>query len=250
MSRTLEGRLNLRRWLERTTGIRGEILFSEHHLSHAALAFHSSPFTTAHVLVADGVGEWATTSLWTASDEALTVEQELHFPSSLGLFYSVVTAHLGFRVNEDEYKVMGLAAYGEDAFAREVERLLPFLPDGAFRLETSLVDLTGATTPSTPALARLLGPPRQPGEPIEQRHRDLARSAQNRLEAALVRIADRLPRERRCASPAASPSTVWPTPGWPPADRSTSPSPPATPAPPSGPRWWAITRAAASRHLA
>ena len=194
--RYLDGRVDLRRWLQKKTGVSGEILFSEHHLSHAAFAFHSSPFAAARVLVADGVGEWATTSLWTANDDGLVVEREIHFPDSLGLFYSIVTAHLGFRVNEDEYKVMGLAAYGKESLSREMDLLLPLLPDGAFRLNTELVDLAGRASPShsrTGSVARA-------GARARRRHR---REAQGR-------------RTERASTPRASPRA-----------RSRRPSPPA-----------------------
>jgi len=193
MSRYLDGRVDLRRWLERRGGFRGEILFSEHHLSHAAFAFLSSPFPRAAVLVADGVGEWATTSVWIGGPEGLAPEREIRFPDSLGLFYSLITAHLGFRVNEDEYKVMGLAAYGEDRFAAEMARLLPFCADGGFRLEPRYLRLGARDRLGAPALDALLGPPRAPGAALEDRHRDLARSAQARLEAALLRIEATLP---------------------------------------------------------
>lgn len=195
MSRYLDGRIDLRRWLERRCGFRGEILFSEHHLSHAAFAFLSSPFPRAAVLVADGVGEWATTSLWSAGPHGLVPERELRFPDSLGLFYSIVTAHLGFRVNEDEYKVMGLAAYGEDSFAAAMAELLPFGDAGGFRLERRYLRTGGRDRLAAPALDALLGPPRAPGAAIEDRHRDIARSAQARLEAALLRIEATLPPE-------------------------------------------------------
>jgi carbamoyltransferase len=192
-SRYLDGRIDLGRWIRRKTGVRCEVLFAEHHLSHAAFAFHSSPFTSAHVLVADGVGEWATTSLWSATPQGLTALREIRFPDSLGLFYSLVTAHLGFRVNEDEYKVMGLAAYGEDSQAVTMEALLPFAPDGAFRLDPRYCNFAGKDSMATPALAALLGPARTPGAPITRRHQDIARSAQARLEAALSRIEKGLP---------------------------------------------------------
>ena len=180
MSRYLDGRLDLARWLQRKGGFRGEILFSEHHLSHAAFAFHSSPFDEAVVLVADGVGEWATTSVWSAGPQGIAPLREIRFPDSLGLFYSQVTAHLGFRVNEDEYKVMGLAAYGKDSFAREMDSLLHLDAGGAFRSGSKLVSL--------------LGPARVPVAPIEDRHRDLAHSAQVRLEEALLAIEASLPK--------------------------------------------------------
>jgi carbamoyltransferase len=193
MSRYLDGRLDLGRWLEKTGGFRGEILFSEHHLSHAAFSFLSSPFEEASVLVADGVGEWATTSVWSAGPSGIFPEREIAFPDSLGLFYSLVTAHLGFRVNEDEYKVMGLAAYGRDRYAKEMEALLPFEDDGAFRLESRYANVAGGKRLATPALDALLGPPRLPGASIDDRHQDLARSAQRRLEEALLRIEATLP---------------------------------------------------------
>jgi carbamoyltransferase len=196
MSRYLDGRLNLARWLRKHGGFRREILFSEHHLSHAAYAFFSSPFPEASVLIADGVGEWATTSVWSGSAAGLVPEREIRFPDSLGLFYSLITAHLGFRVNEDEYKVMGLAAYGVDAFAREMDLVLPFVENGAFRLERRFVDLAARVRLGTAALDDLVGPPRIPGAPIEDRDRNLARSAQARLEDALLRIEATLPTGR------------------------------------------------------
>jgi carbamoyltransferase len=193
MSRWLDGRIDLARWIAKRGGFRGEILFSEHHLSHAAFAFFSSPFDEAVVLVVDGVGEWATTSVWSASSRGLVPEREIRFPDSLGLFYSLVTAHLGFRVNEDEYKVMGLASYGEDTYRDAMAALLPFEGDSAFRLSREFVQPAGRDRLARPALDRLLGPPRAPGGPIEDRHRALARSAQVRLEEALLRIEATLP---------------------------------------------------------
>jgi carbamoyltransferase len=193
MSRYLDGRIDLRRWLERRGGFRGEILLSEHHLSHAAFAFFSSPHPRAAVLVADGVGEWATTSIWLAGPDGIVPEREIRFPDSLGLFYSIITAHLGFRVNEDEYKVMGLAAYGEDTFAAEMARVLPFCDDGGFRLDRRYLRLGARDRLASPALDALLGPPRPPGAPIDDRHRNLAHSAQARLEQALLRIEATLP---------------------------------------------------------
>ncbi|MBA3547023.1 MAG: hypothetical protein H0T76_11110 [Nannocystis sp.] len=193
MSRYLDGRIDLRRWLERRGGFRGEILFSEHHLSHAAFAFFSSPYERAAVLVADGVGEWATTSVWLAGPDGIVPEREILFPDSLGLFYSIITAHLGFRVNEDEYKVMGLAAYGKDSFGGEMASILPFCEGGGFVLKRRYLRLGGRERMASPALDALLGPPRAPGAPIEDRHRDIAHSAQARLEQALLRIEATLP---------------------------------------------------------
>ena len=168
-SRYLDGRVDLGGWLRKKIGARCEVLFSEHHLSHAAFAFHTSPFETAHVLVADGVGEWATTSIWSAGPDGLVAQREIRFPDSLGLFYSLVTGHLGFRVNEDEYNVMGLAAYGEDAFASQMEEILPLSPDGSFRLEGRFMNAAGRTSLSTPDLVELLGPARRRGDAIDRK---------------------------------------------------------------------------------
>jgi carbamoyltransferase len=192
MSRYLDGRVDLVRWLAKK-GFEREILMSEHHLSHAALAFHASPFDAATVLVADGVGEWATTTTWDADADGIRPVREVSFPDSLGLFYSLVTAHLGFRVNEDEYKVMGLAAYGKDAFEAEMRRVLVPGERGAFTLARGFLDLTGSTRGASAELSRLLGPPREPGAPIEDRHRDVAHSAQKRLEEALLALEAVLP---------------------------------------------------------
>ncbi len=193
MSRYLDGRLDLARWLQRRGGFRGEMLFSEHHLSHAAFAFYPSPFDEAVVLVADGVGEWVTTSVWHANGREMTPLREIRFPDSLGLFYSLVTAHLGFRVNEDEYKVMGLAAFGQDRFARQMEVLLPLASDGAFRIGSGLMASSGRSSLATGALVELLGPSRKGGDPIEDHHRDLACSAQLHLERALLAVEATLP---------------------------------------------------------
>ncbi len=194
VSRYLDGRVDLVRWLAKKGGFRREILLSEHHLSHAALAFHASPFERATVLVADGVGEWATTTVWDADRDSIRPRAEISFPDSLGLFYSLVTAHLGFRVNEDEYKVMGLAAYGEDRYREAMRGLLAEAPGGAFTLARDCLDLASAERGASRKLAALLGPPREPGAPIEDRHRDVACSAQRRLEDALLAVEATLPR--------------------------------------------------------
>ena len=139
-------------------------------------------------------GSGSTTSVWSAGQGGIAPEREVRFPDSLGLFYSLVTAHLGFRVNEDEYKVMGLAAYGEDRFAREMAALLPFEDDGAFRLERRFVDPAGeGAARDAPRSARSSARRAPRGAPIEERHRNLARSAQVRLEEALLRLEATLP---------------------------------------------------------
>ena len=144
------------------------ILFSEHHLSHAASAFFCSPHPTAAVLVADGVGEWATTSLWRglAHPPFLEPLAEVRFPHSLGLFYSAITAYLGFAVNEGEYKVMGMAAWGQPRFREEMDRLLRLDDRGGFDVDLDYFCWHWHPTESyTPRLEALLGPPRVPGSP-------------------------------------------------------------------------------------
>src|SRR5205809_7206025 len=111
------------------------ILFSEHHLSHAASAFFCSPFEDAAVLTVDGVGEWATATMGVGRGTTLTLEREMRFPHSLGLLYSVFTAFLGFEVNEGEYKVMGMAPYGEPRYAEDVRKLVRLNDDGGFSLD-------------------------------------------------------------------------------------------------------------------
>jgi carbamoyltransferase len=175
----------------------------EHHLAHLASAFFCSPFEEAMCLTVDGFGDFLSTMLAIGRGTAVQVLGRVHFPHSLGLFYTAVTQHLGFPDYGDEYKVMGLAAYGEPRFAAALEQVVPGLPDGTFRLDLRYfrhlsqgVDMTwddgeprlGAVF--TPALAALLGPARRPGEEIEQRHQDLAASLQRVYEErffALVR---------------------------------------------------------------
>ncbi|HEX3555885.1 MAG TPA: carbamoyltransferase C-terminal domain-containing protein [Thermoanaerobaculia bacterium] len=175
----------------------------EHHLAHVASAFYCSPFEEAMCLSVDGFGDFVSTMLAVGHGPAVEVLQRVHFPHSLGQLYTAVTQYLGFPGFGDEYKVMGLAAYGEPTFAAELRRVVPALADGTFRLDLRCfrhlsegVDMTwddGAPVLGplfTPALEELLGPARQPGEELTQRHKDLAASLQRVYEErffALVR---------------------------------------------------------------
>src|SRR6266436_5037890 len=167
------------------------ILFTEHHLSHAASAFYPSPFQDAAVLVMDGVGEWATTSLAIGSSNDLKIHKELHFPHSLGLLYSAFTYYTGFRVNSGEYKLMGLAPYGEPKFAGLIlERLVDLKEDGTFRLDQAYFDYcTGLTMTNERFAALFGGPPRKPESPLTQREMDLAASIQKVTEDVVSRLA-------------------------------------------------------------
>jgi carbamoyltransferase len=167
------------------------IVFSEHHLSHAASAFYPSPFKQAAVLTMDGVGEWTTTSVAIGDGADLKVVREIHFPHSLGLLYSAFTYYTGFKVNSGEYKVMGLAPYGEPRFADVIkENLIDIKEDGSFRLDLDYFDYcTGLTMTSAKFDALFGGPPRKPEDRLTQREMDLAASIQAVTEEVVLKLA-------------------------------------------------------------
>ncbi|AMK25966.1 carbamoyltransferase family protein [Sphingobium sp. TKS] len=181
--------------------------FTDHHLSHAAAAFLTAPTERAAILSADGVGEWATLTVGQARKQVggpteISLRREVRFPHSLGLFYSAFTAWLGFQVNEGEYKVMGLAAYGTPRFAGEVRRILQRTPDGAFALDLRYFDYHQAVDAAySRRFVELFGPPRDRFEPIDlatplgQHQADVAASAQLVLEEVIVDIAAALQKE-------------------------------------------------------
>ena len=168
----------------------GKLLFTEHHQSHAASAFYPSPFPEAVVLTMDGVGEWATTSAAIGQGNRLEMIREIHFPHSLGLLYSAFTYYTGFAVNSGEYKLMGLAPYGEPKYAAVIlERLMDLKEDGSFRLNLDYFDYCTGLKMTGRRFEELFGgPARQPAEPLEQRHMDLAASVQAVLEEAVLRL--------------------------------------------------------------
>ena len=167
------------------------LLFSEHHLSHAASAFYPSPFKRSAVLTLDGVGEWTTTSIALGKGKELRVIKEIHFPHSIGLLYSAFTYYTGFRVNSGEYKVMGLAPYGKPKYANLIKDKLIFISeDGSFQLDMSYFNYTTGLTMTNKKFDQLFGgPPRLPETEITQREMDLAASIQKVTEEILVRIA-------------------------------------------------------------
>ena len=166
------------------------LLFAEHHQSHAASAFYPSPFREAVVLTMDGVGEWATTSVAVGRGNDLEMTREIHFPHSLGLLYSAFTYYTGFRVNSGEYKVMGLAPYGEPKHLRTIlDHLIDLKPDGTFRLNLDYFAFCTGLTMTNGRFDELFGgPPREPDEPLTQRHMDLAASVQAVIEEAVLRL--------------------------------------------------------------
>jgi carbamoyltransferase len=167
------------------------LLFSEHHLSHAASAFYPSPFERAAVLTLDGVGEWCTSSLGYGDGADLRLDRELHFPHSLGLLYSAFTYYCGFRVNSGEYKLMGLAPYGKPRFVQQIlDHLIDLKADGSFRLDMRYFNYGAGLTMTGERFHRLFGaPPRAPETELGQRHMDLAASIQAVTEEVVLRLA-------------------------------------------------------------
>lgn len=174
-----------------------QILFSEHHESHAASAFFPSPYEKAVVLCMDGVGEWATTSAWLGQNNTLTPLWEIPFPHSIGLLYSAFTYYTGFKVNSGEYKVMGLAPYGEPKYVKAIyEHLVDVKPDGTFRLNMDYFNYcTGLTMTGNKFDHVFGGPPRKPESKLTQREMDLARSVQEVTEEVMLRLSRTLHRE-------------------------------------------------------
>jgi len=170
---------------------RQKLLFSEHHLSHAASAFFPSPFESAAILTMDGVGEWATTSLAVGRGNDISVQREIHFPHSLGLLYSAFTYYTGFKVNSGEYKVMGLAPYGEPKYAAAIrENVIDIKEDGSFRLNLDYFDYcTGLRMTNSRFDALFGGPPRTSEARLGQREMDLAASIQAITEEVVLKLA-------------------------------------------------------------
>jgi carbamoyltransferase len=176
---------------------KGSLLFSEHHVAHAASAYFASPFDRAAVLTVDGVGEWCTTSLGHGEGNKLRLFKEMHFPHSLGLLYSAFTYYTGFKVNSGEYKVMGLAPYGRPVYADLIfEHLLDLKEDGSFRLDQRYFDYCTGLTMTSQAFHHLFGgEPRKPESPLTQREMDLAASVQVVTEEIMLRMSRHARRE-------------------------------------------------------
>lgn len=176
---------------------KSRLLFSEHHLSHAASAFYPSPFDSAAVLTLDGVGEWTTTSVAVGQGRDLKVIKDIQFPHSLGLLYSAFTYYTGFKVNSGEYKVMGLAPYGEPKYAELIkDKLIHVAEDGSFQLDMSYFDYATGLTMTNRKFADLFGgPARQSESELTQREMDLAASVQQVTEEVVVKLARGIARE-------------------------------------------------------
>ena len=194
LKRLLVGKL---REIEPAIDWHSRLLFSEHHLSHAASAFFASPFEEAAILTMDGVGEWTTTSLAIGRGNDIQVYKEIQFPHSLGLLYSAFTYYTGFKVNSGEYKVMGLAPYGEPRYADAIlKHLIDVKDDGSFRLDQRYFNYcTGLTMTNERFDALFGGPPRRPEDPLDQRHMDLAASIQKVTEEVVLRLTRAIAKE-------------------------------------------------------
>ena len=173
------------------------IFFSEHHLSHAASAFFPSPFEEAIVLTADGVGEWATTTVAIGKRNKLEIKKEIHFPHSLGLLYSAFTYYTGFKVNSGEYKLMGLAPYGKAKFVDKIYKLIDIKEDGTFRLDQKYFDYATGLKMTNKKFDSLFGQkPRNPNEEkLTQFHMDIAASIQKVTEEIMIKLAKSLKNE-------------------------------------------------------
>jgi len=173
------------------------LLFSEHHLSHAASAFYPSPFESSAILTLDGVGEWTTTSLAIGKGNNIKILKEIRFPHSLGLLYSAFTYYTGFKVNSGEYKVMGLAPYGEPRYANIIkEKLITITEDGSFHLDMSYFDYATGMTMTNKKFDKLFGgPPRKSETNLTQREMDLAASIQKVTEEIIIKLAKDIAKE-------------------------------------------------------
>ncbi len=187
----LKQKLWMREEIRRALGYEGPLLFTEHHESHAASAFFPSPFESAAILTIDGVGEWATASLGVGTGNRIRILNEIHFPHSLGLLYSAFTYFTGFKVNSGEYKLMGLAPYGEPRFAGLIEReLIDVREDGSFQLNLRFFDYCAGLTMTNGRFAELFGgPPRAPETALTQREMDMAASIQAVTEKVMRNMA-------------------------------------------------------------
>ncbi len=191
MPQWLKRKLWMKGLIRDALGYEGEILFTEHHESHAASAFYPSPFQEAAVLTMDGVGEWATASIGKGDANRLDLLRELRFPHSLGLLYSAFTYYTGFKVNSGEYKVMGLAPYGEPKYAGLIrDKLLDLKDDGSLRMDMTYFDyVSGLTMTNAKFDALFGGPPRSPESRLTQRDMDLAASVQAVTEDVMLKMA-------------------------------------------------------------
>ena len=193
----IKQKLFIRESIQKILGYNGEIIFLEHHHSHAASAFYPSPFNEAAILTVDGVGEWATVSFGRGKGNSIEIYKEIRFPHSLGLLYSAFTYYCGFKVNSGEYKLMGLAPYGEPVYVDKIlDNLICLKEDGSFHLDLKYFNYCTGLTMTNKRFSKLFGgPPRKPESKLEQKHMDLARSIQVVTEKVLMNMVNYVHKE-------------------------------------------------------
>jgi len=168
--------------IRKNVGFSDKIYYIPHHLSHAASAYYTSPYKNAAILTIDGVGEYQTTALWHGKNDTIIPLASLRFPHSIGLLYSTFTAFLGFKINEDEYKLMGLAAYGRPSYYDQIRKIIDIEEDGSYHLNLSYLGFETTFQMWTKKFEVLFGSPRKPTDPITKHHKDIAASIQNITE--------------------------------------------------------------------
>ncbi len=188
----LNKKFRIKSTIRKEVGFKKDILFVDHHTSHAASTFFCSPFDEAAILTVDGVGEWATASLSRGKGNKIFRLKDLNFPNSLGLFYATLTAFLGFKVNNDEYKVMGLASYGKPTYMKKFGRLLKIFPDGSIELNLKYFNFEQGRQMWSKEMEKLLGQPRKLDDKINQRHQNIAATLQKITEDVYFKMANHL----------------------------------------------------------
>lgn len=185
-------KIKIEQIIRKQIGFGKKLFFIPHHVSHAAAVFYTSPYDTASIATIDGVGEYQTTALWYGNKNTVQPLQSIHFPHSLGLLYSAFTAFLGFKVNEDEYKVMGLAAYGKPIYIKKIYRFIDVKKDGSFRLDMSYFSYRESFQMWGKKFEALFGAPRKPSEIVTQTHKNIAASIQAVTEEIYFKILNHL----------------------------------------------------------
>jgi len=185
----LQDRLIMPLIFQRELSFQGKTLFIKHHLSHAASSFLVSPFEEAAILTADGIGEWATTSYGIGRGNNIKILKEICFPDSLGLLYTGITTYLGFKANQEEGTVMGLASYGKPSYLDKIKEIIKVRPDGSFHMDQSFFGFNRTSRMYNHKFIKTFGEPRKPEDKIADRHRDIAASLQKFTEEAVVKMA-------------------------------------------------------------
>lgn len=191
-------KLRVMRPIRKKLGYKGDVLFVEHHLAHAASSFLVSPFKKAAFLTIDGVGEWSTTTFGIAEGNDINILKEITFPDSVGLLYSTATAHLGFSVNNSEYKVMGLAPYGKPVYLDKFRKVMDVKEDGSFRMDMDYFDYHYKMTMPSEKWIKLFGPVRKGESEVTQHHKDLAASLQAFTEEIVFKILNHVHKVTKC----------------------------------------------------